>query len=366
MTLYLYFGRRFLGAFLRVFAILSLLLFVLETLENIRALSRHGVDFGQALLLAIFSTPALVLQALPIIVMLAGLTFCVGLARSNEFVVSRAVGVPALRAMAVPALYALALGLAAALFLNPLAASFSVRHDVLKDNFTGSARRAVSFTAEGFWLRQKDAEGHTVIHAEGALARGTTLRQATALVFNADGDVTERIFSRTAILAENQWVFTNGKRWHISRDEPNPEATAETFEILRFDTDITPEQILDGYPKPEAVPIWDKWRVIRAIGDAGFSTLPHRLNLNMELARPLMLIAMMIIGAAFTLQNARLGNLGISVFLALVCGFSLYFLQNLAMTLGEAGEIPVFVAAWAPPLAAILFAVGLFLRFEDG
>jgi lipopolysaccharide export system permease protein len=86
----------------------------------------------------------------------------------------------------------------------------------------------------------------------------------------------------------------------------------------------------------------------------------------MELARPLMLIAMMIIGAAFTLQNARAGNLGVSVFLALICGFSLYFLQNVAMTLGEAGEIPVFAAAWAPPLAAVLFAVGLFLRFEDG
>ena len=167
MTLYLYFGRRFLGAFLRVFAILTLLLFVIETLEKIRGLSRFGVDFLQSMQLAAFSTPALVLQALPIIVMLAGLTFCVGLARSNEFVVSRAVGVPALRAMGIPALYAVAVGLAAILFLNPLAASFSVRHDILKDEFTGSANRAVSFSAEGFWLRQRDEAGHTVIHAEG-------------------------------------------------------------------------------------------------------------------------------------------------------------------------------------------------------
>lgn len=366
MTLYRYFGRRFVGAFLRVFAVLTLLLYVLETLENIRGLSRHGVDFVQAAVLSLFSTPALVLQALPIIVMLAGLTFCVGLARSNEFVVARAVGVPALRAMLFPAAYAFVIGAAAVLFLNPLAASFSVRHDMLKDEFTGSARRAVSFSSEGFWLRQKDPEGHTVIHAEGALGQGTTLRDATALVFDAKGDVTGRIFSRTAILSGTQWVFTNGKRWDISRAQSNPETTAQTFEILRFDTDITPEQILDGYPKPENVPIWDKRRMIRSIAEAGFSTLPHRLHLHMELARPLMLIAMMVIGAAFTLQNARLGNLGVSVFLALICGFSLYFLQNLAMTLGEAGEIPVVVAAWAPPLAAILIAVGLFLRFEDG
>lgn len=366
MTLYLYFARRFLGAFLRVFAVLALLIFVIETLENIRGLSKHGVDFAEAAMLAAFSSPELVLQAMPIIVMLAGLTFCVGLARSNEFVVTRAVGVSALKAMTAPALGAFVLGLAAMLFLNPLSAFFSIYHDDLRETYTNANRGAVSFSEDGFWLRQKDLDGHTVIHAESANSRGTSLRGATALKFDDEGQLVSRLYSRTAILREGEWVFTNGKFWHTDRNTPNPESTSETFEIRRFDTDITPEQILEGYPKPQSVPIWDKWSTIRAIGEAGFSTLPHRIHLNIELSRPLMLMAMMIIGAAFTLKNARMGNLGVSVFLALICGFSLYFLQNLAMTLGEAGEIPVFAAAWAPPLAAFLFAVGLFLRFEDG
>ncbi len=366
MTLYLYLAKRFFGAFLRVFAVLCLLIFVLEGLENIRGLSSQGVSFGQAGVLALLSAPALVLQAMPIIVMIAGLTFCVGLARSNEFVVTRAAGVATLRAMASPALVAFVLGLTTILFLNPLSAVFSVQHDQLRDDYTNVQRGAVSFGDDGFWLRQKDEEGHTVIHAQSANSRGTSLREATALKFDAKGQLVQRIFSRTAILREAEWVFTNGKIWSTGRRWVNPEQQATTFEILRFPTDITPAQILDGYPKPESVAIWNKLATIKSIGDAGFSTLPHRIHLNVELARPFMLLAMMIIGAAFTLQTSRLGNLGISVFLALICGFSLYFLQNLAMTLGEAGEIPVFAAAWAPPLAALLFAVGLFLRFEDG
>lgn len=366
MTLYAYFAKRFFGAFLRVFAVLTLLIFVIETLENIRGLSKAGVDFGQSSMLAMFSTPALVLQAMPIIIMLSGLTFCVGLARSNEFVVTRAVGVAALRAMVAPALTAFVLGLATILFLNPLSAFFTVYHDQLKDDYTNVSRGAVSFGDDGFWLRQKDEDGHTVIHAQSANSRGTSLREATALKFDENGQLVTRIFSRTAILRETEWVFTNGKVWSTGNRWVNAEQRAETFEILRFPTDITPAQILDGYPKPEAVPIWNKLATIQSIGDAGFSTLPHRMHLNTELARPLMLMAMMIIGAAFTLQTSRMGNIGVSVFIALICGFSLYFLQNLAMTLGEAGEIPVFAAAWAPPLAALLFAVGLFLRFEDG
>ncbi|MEM6617712.1 MAG: LPS export ABC transporter permease LptG [Pseudomonadota bacterium] len=366
MTLYLYFGRRFLSAFARVFLVLTILIYVLEVLENIRGLARHGVSFGESAYLAAFSTPELVLQALPVIVMLAGLTFCVGLARSNEFVVSRAIGVPALRAMAAPAFYAVGIGLVAMLALNPVAATFSARHDVLRDDLTGSQSRTISFEAGGFWLRQKNDDGHTVIHAESATDRGTALRRVTALDFDGTGDILRRTVASTAILGDGEWVFANGKSWAIDRASTNPESSAEAFELRRFPTDITPSQILEGYPRPASVPIWDKPRMIRTIAEAGFSNLTHRLHMQMELARPMMLVAMMIIGAAFTLQNARLGNLGVSVFLALICGFSLYFLQNLAMTLGEAGEIPVAVAAWAPPLAATLLALGLFLRFEDG
>jgi lipopolysaccharide export system permease protein len=366
MTLSLYFGRRFLQAFLRVMAVVILLIFVIETLESVRGLSSFGVTFGQALILAATNTPTFILQTLPVVVMLAALTFCVGLARSNEFVVARAVGMSALRAMVIPAIYAFLLGAVAIMLLNPVAATLSARYTELRAQYTGANTRAVSFGEDGFWLRQKDSDGHTVIHAQSTDRRGSSLRQATALKFDSEGALQLRLFSRTAILSNGQWIFTNGKLWHIGRDIPNPESSSETFEIRRFKTDITPAQILEGYPKPKTVPIWKMPEMIDIIGKAGFSALPHIIHFNMELARPLMLVAMLILGAAFTLQNERLGNLGISVFLALVCGFSLYFLQNLAMTLGEAGEIPVFAAAWAPPISGILIALGIFLKFEDG
>ena len=143
MTLYVYFAKRFLSAFVWVFAVLTLLIFMIETLENIRGLTKHGVDFRQSAVLAAFSSPALVLQAMPIITMLSGLTFCLGLTRSNEFIVTRAMGVAALRAILFPALSAFILGLATILFLNPLSAFFAVHNDQLKDNYTNLSRQAI-------------------------------------------------------------------------------------------------------------------------------------------------------------------------------------------------------------------------------
>jgi lipopolysaccharide export system permease protein len=47
-------------------------------------------------------------------------------------------------------------------------------------------------------------------------------------------------------------------------------------------------------------------------------------------------------------------------------GFGLYFIRNFAQILGENGQLPVILAAWAPPVAALLLGVGLLLHTEDG
>jgi len=54
------------------------------------------------------------------------------------------------------------------------------------------------------------------------------------------------------------------------------------------------------------------------------------------------------------------------VLLALALGFSLFFIRNFAQILGENGQIPVLLAAWGPPVAALLLPLGLLLHLEDG
>ena len=47
-------------------------------------------------------------------------------------------------------------------------------------------------------------------------------------------------------------------------------------------------------------------------------------------------------------------------------GFGLYFIRSFAQILGENGQIPILLSAWAAPLAAVLLGLGLLLRTEDG
>ena len=75
---------------------------------------------------------------------------------------------------------------------------------------------------------------------------------------------------------------------------------------------------------------------------------------------------MVLIGAAFALRPTRFGQTGVMILLAVLAGFALYFLKDFAELLGGRGQIPLIVAAWTPPVAAILLAVALLLHLEDG
>jgi lipopolysaccharide export system permease protein len=54
------------------------------------------------------------------------------------------------------------------------------------------------------------------------------------------------------------------------------------------------------------------------------------------------------------------------VLAAILLGFGVYFIRDFAEVLGESGQLPAALVAWAPPVAAILLAVGVLLHTEDG
>ena len=128
----------------------------------------------------------------------------------------------------------------------------------------------------------------------------------------------------------------------------------------------TPDNIRDGFRAPSDIPIWELPAYIRGLETAGFQAREHRVWFQSELSLPIFLAAMMLIAAGFTMRHARLGNTGNKVLLALLVGFGVFFLRSFAQVLGENGQLPVLLAAWIPPLAAVLASLGLLLHLEDG
>jgi lipopolysaccharide export system permease protein len=147
----------------------------------------------------------------------------------------------------------------------------------------------------------------------------------------------------------------------------NPEKTASaTPDGMAIPTNLTRDSIRDSFGTPSAISFWDLPDYIKGLEHAGFSARSHKVWLQMELAQPLLLAAMVLIAAGFTMRHARMAKTGSLVLAALLCGFAVFFLRNFGQILGENGQLPVVLAAWSTPIAATLLALGLLLHLEDG
>ena len=361
MKLSLYLARRFLMTFTMVFAGFFAVLFLLDMIEQVRRHPNHS--FGDLAGLALLHSPGSIYGILPLLMILSAIALFLRLARNSELVAIRAAGRSALRTLAAPVLAALALGLVAVALFNPIVAATTKRYEILSRAGLDAAEFSVS--SDGLWLRQGGAEGQSVIRAGTANQDGTELFDVSLLTFDTGGTPTVRIEAASARLSNGQWTATDAKEWRLIAGT-NPEADARHYDSLLLTTQLTADQIRNSIGAPATVSIWDMPSFIAALDRAGFSSRRHAVWFQMELAMPLLLAAMVLVGAGFTMRHTRFGQTGQLVLLALVSGIAIFFIRNFAQVLGESGQIPVLLAAWTPPIAATLLSVSLLLHLEDG
>jgi lipopolysaccharide export system permease protein len=92
----------------------------------------------------------------------------------------------------------------------------------------------------------------------------------------------------------------------------------------------------------------------------------YRLRFQQLLATPLLFSAMSILAAAFSLRLMRLGGLAGLASVGVGLGFLVFFLNQFCGALGSSEVMPAPIAAWAPPILALLAGVTLLCYTEDG
>lgn len=365
MTLDFYFARRFAANFLLIGGVFLTLIMLIDLIEQLRRFEGVDVSFGQLFGLTLLNTPEAISDILPLLMILTTIVLFVGLARSSEMVVTRATGRSGIRALAAPLAVAALIGGLAVSTLNPIVAATSNRYQQLSDTYHTGGPATLSLSGEGLWLRQGNPDGQSVIHATGYSAEPLVLYGVTILSYAPGGGPIRQIVARNARLMGGDWLLGNAKVWPLETGV-NPESNAQEHDFLRIPTTLTQERIRESLGSPSGISIYNLPATIRDLAQAGFSTKRHEVWFQVELARPLFLMAMVLVGAAFTMRHTRFGGTGVSVLAAVLLGFSLYFIRNFAQILGENGQIPVIFAAWGPPVASILLTWGLLLHSEDG
>lgn len=359
-TVLRYVGRQFLVSFGSVYLLFIGVIFVLDTIELMRRASgKEAVTFGIVVDMALLKLPLMAQEVLPFAVLFGSMFAFWRLNRSSELVVIRSFGLSVWQFLLPVLLLAAAVGIFRLAAFNPLAAIMVSKFEQLESSYLRHRTSVLAVSRTGLWLRQRDANGQSVVHAAGVSDDGLKLSQVIIFFYEDDDRFVRRADAKTARLETGHWRLQDA--W-ITGPDANPRFVKD----YRVETDLTLDKIQESFASPETISFWELPRFIRVLEAAGFSSVRHRLHFHSLLAEPLLLCAMALVAAVFSLRHNRRTGGAVAVAGGVATGFLLYFLTDVISALGLAQSVPVLLAAWTPAGASTLFGLAMLFHLEDG
>ena len=367
-TLTRYVARRFLSSTFAMLAGLTLLIGLFDFIELLRrAATRPEANFALVASIAGLRVPFVALQILPFAILLGGILAFWRLTRSSELVVARAAGISAWGFLSGPVVVALAFGLVGTLAISPLSSAMLARAERLDYAYLRNAAGITALAGGRLWLRQADHDldpaGVAILSGRPETTRGPrpgfSMTDVSLWRLSGADRPLARIEAPRAVLLPGRWVLEDSVTFNADR-------SAGARQTLTFPTELTPGRIENSFASPDTLSFWALPGFIEVLEEAGFSAVRHRLHFQSLLSLPILAAAMALLAAGFSMRQSRRGGVAQMIGAGVAAGFALFVLDKITGEFGEAGTLPVGLAAWAPTMGGLLLALALLLHLEDG
>ena len=287
---------------------------------------------------------------LPMTVFLGTLLCSYNLTRSSEMVIVQSAGWSPYQAMRPYLFMATVLGILTTTLLNPYFVQLS-NHDINATKLT--------LVDNAIWLRESGDSGILIVRAiDMALDDDAVIfKKATVFVQDADAKLTTRVESDAVTLNDGKF---STKRAMLYMPDGTMRAGAWAHDTL-----LNKQTVLERYLKPNQISFWRLPRFILEMNKMGVTLRGHLVQFWTLLLLPLSLIAMVVLGMAFSQTKQRRNyGFGIKFGIGIVVCFALYFMMNIFSALGVTGGLPTMLSVLAPPII-IIAGAALFIVSYD-
>ncbi len=359
MTLFSYIFRQYFKWFSIVFLSFSSIVVLFDYFELFRR-ARGKSDIGFVLIskMVLFHFPDIIKQLIPLIALFSSLMLFWKLGRSSQLVIMRVSG-GSLRRLLSPIFFFLALyTLADFSFFNGISAQMMQKFEHYNNTIFRGKSSSIRLSSSGLWLRESFDNKYAIIQIKSVQLRQNRLNHLSIFVFSDQNNLLERIEADRADVREDGWILKKGQLF-----EPN--RLPQRFETYKWTTNLDLMSIENQFLGPDTISFWQLRQYITILKEAGLSTTKHEMQWNTTLARPLLILTMALLGAFVSFWVMQ-RHMKFSVILFVILfAYVIYVLFNVVGAMGQNYTIPVFLAAWAPPLMSLFFLTAVVLHFEE-
>ncbi|PLX30398.1 MAG: hypothetical protein C0582_00555 [Alphaproteobacteria bacterium] len=359
MVLFSYIFRQYLKWFAVVLLSFSSVIILLDYFELFRR-ARNKNDIGFAIIskMVFFHFPDIIKQLIPLIALFSSLILFINLGRSSQLVIMRMSG-SSLRRLLIPVFAVIALYTSFDfMFLNSISAQLMQKFESYNNRLFKGNDNTIRLSSSGLWLRESKENQYTIVQIKRIQLSKGLLHGLSLYVFSDQNTLLKRIDADKAMITPDGWLVINAK---VLKPNRQPKIMAS----LKWQTELDLTSIESQSLGPDTISFWQLKNYISILRNAGLSTVKYEMLWHGTLSQPLLILTMAFLGAlvSFWAMQRRM-NIPI-VLVIIVFAYIIYVLFNVVGAMGRNYTIPVFLAAWAPPMMSLFFISALLLHFEE-
>jgi lipopolysaccharide export system permease protein len=332
---------------------MSLLASLIDLIGNIDDFLPSKPAIGSLVLYAVLNFPKFFLYLLPMSVLICSLFTLSQAVRRKEIVAIKAAG-GRLRNLSWPfVICGVLISIAAFCISEVVAPDFSTRAGELRTKLEGKGKKT-AFSEGALWI--KDRKGNPVrielYVPEEKAARGITI------FVQGETFLQKMITAKKAAWNEGRWVL---EKVSIVTTE-----TGKSEELARMDYyDLDSPDIFSREMKTsDEMGLAELYRYIQRLKAVGFNNIKLLVDLNAKVSFPLINMFMMLLGISLASRSTTGGGLyaaGMGLAISLLYWFGYTF----SLSVGYAGIVPPFIAAWTVSFIFGSFSVYLFATVPE-
>ena len=343
-TLRRYIARKFLTTILGAFFLCSILIFMIDFVEMLRQAGKYGsVPAATLLWITLLRLPAYTEILLSFAVLVGTIGTLLILNRKSELAVMRGAGMSVWQFLRPGLTVALILGLFAVLVYNPLAANARTEAERLFAQVFGKESNFLRSQSEGNWLRQDGPDGPSVMTAGAVGDKGRVLTAVTAFQYDRKDRFLERVDAAKATLRDGFWQAEDAWVTRVGR-----------------------ERVQDALGTVISISLFELPGLIEVAEKAGLSPISYKVQYQLLLSRPFLLMAMVLLGATVSLRSFRSGGIQTMVVTGMLGGFGFFLMAEVSRQIGVAGLVSPESAVWVPVATSMCLSLTVLLHQEDG
>jgi lipopolysaccharide export system permease protein len=363
-----YLSKEFMSSLFVVFLVFFSLVLMINLIGELIYLKDIKLEnfISLAVILTFAKTTTTIIELSIFIFLFSGILFFVKIQKNNEINTILLSGVSKILPIAVPAIISFIFGMFIIFFLTPFSSATLNFYEKEKRTYS-SNDNLIMMNDMGLWFMESKADGFNIIRAD-KIADNNFSKLKNVTIYNLDQkfNFIKRYDSDEVLINQKKWLLPKAQITQDAESLSSEDKKNETIvQNLSFSSSIDINKLKNYFTDVNTVSFWKISNTIKTLNTRGYSAEELKVKFHKYLSLPFYLFGMILVSTTFTMGPNKQYNTFMYLFFGTILGVTVYFLNDLSISLGLSNKLPLAASVWSPVFLIIFLSAINLIRINE-